>query len=71
MQLEAMIERLWRCTWRPRSREFRDALGGRDRARLVEYWDALNLEVVSSAGRRDGSGESIHWLTCNCGNVEN
>jgi len=21
-------------------------------------------------GRRDGSGDSIHWLTCNCGNVE-
>ena len=27
---EAVIKRVWRCTWRPRSSELRDALGGRD-----------------------------------------
>jgi len=32
MHLEAMIERVWRCTWRLRSSELRDALGGHDRA---------------------------------------
>jgi hypothetical protein len=21
-------------------------------------------------GRRDGSCDSIHWLTCNCGNID-
>ena len=34
MQLEAMIERLRRCNWRPRSSKDDDALGGRDRASL-------------------------------------
>jgi len=34
MHLEAGIERLSRCPWRPRSCEVRDALGGRDRASL-------------------------------------
>ena len=29
IHLEAVIERVWRCTWRPRSREFGDANGGR------------------------------------------
>jgi len=29
---EAVIEWVWRCTWRPKSSELRDALGGRDRA---------------------------------------
>ena len=31
---EAVIERVWRCNWRPRVRELRDALGGRDRVSL-------------------------------------
>jgi len=31
---EAVIERVWRCTWRPRLSEFGHALRGRDRARL-------------------------------------
>jgi len=29
---EAVIERVWRCNWRPRLSELRDALGGRDQA---------------------------------------
>jgi hypothetical protein len=36
--LQTLIERTWRCTWRPRSSEFGDSLGGRDR---VELRDAL------------------------------
>ena len=34
MHWEAVIERVWRCTWRPRLSELTDALGGRDRASL-------------------------------------
>jgi len=34
MYLEAMIERVWRCTWRPWSSAFGDAVGGRDSANL-------------------------------------
>jgi len=37
----AVIERVWRCTWRRRSSEFGDAIGGRDRATLE-----MDLEAV-------------------------
>jgi len=52
MHLEAVIERVWRftrrprtswtqrCTWRPRSRELGDALGGRDQASLEMHLEA-------------------------------
>jgi len=29
------------------------------------------MEEVSLGGRRDGSGDSIYWITRNCANVEN
>ena len=32
MHWEAMIKQVERCTWRPRSSELRDALGGQNRA---------------------------------------
>jgi len=38
--LEAVIKRVERCTWRPRSSELRDAVGGQDR---------LNSEIHSKA----------------------
>jgi hypothetical protein len=41
MPLEAVIERVWTCTWRPRSCELRDALGGRDRLRLEMHMQAM------------------------------
>jgi len=34
IHLEAVIERVWRCNWRPRLSELRHALGGCDRASL-------------------------------------
>jgi hypothetical protein len=34
LHLEAVIERVWSFTWRLRSTELRDALGGLDRASL-------------------------------------
>jgi len=41
MRLEARIERVWRCIWRPRSSELRDALEGRDRASLEMHLEAV------------------------------
>jgi len=41
MHMEAGIERVWRCTWRPRSSELSDSLGVADRASLK-----MHLEVV-------------------------
>jgi hypothetical protein len=40
MHLEAVIDRASRCTGRPRSSEPRDALWGRDRARLKMQLEA-------------------------------
>jgi len=40
MHSEAMIERVWRCTSRPRWSDLRDALGGRDRASLDMHLEA-------------------------------
>ena len=35
-----MIERVWRCNWRSRLSELRDALGGCDRASLEMHMAA-------------------------------
>jgi len=40
MHSNAMIERVWRCNWRSRLSELRDALGGRDRVSLEMYLEA-------------------------------
>jgi hypothetical protein len=37
---QAVIERVWRYTWRPRSSEFGDAIGSRDRASLEIHLEA-------------------------------
>jgi hypothetical protein len=60
MHLEAVIQRVWRCTWRPRSSELRctlwlgqsefgDALAGYDRVRLEEYLEPVDLEGGATA----------------------
>jgi len=120
---EAVIDRVWRCTWRPRSSELRNTLGGSDGASLEMDWEAVikcvwrctvtpwssevgdaigdrdwvNSEMHGGAviervwrcpcrlwssyiggvlgsgrfgGRHNGSWDSIHWLTWNCGNVD-
>ena len=41
MHLEAVIERVWRCTWKTTLCQLRDALGGHDRASLE-----MDLEAV-------------------------
>ena len=56
MYLEAVIERVCRCNWRPRLSEFRDALGGRDRASLEMHWEAV-IERVSTCTWRPGLSE--------------
>jgi len=67
MHLEAVIERVWRCTWRPRSgwterctwrswsSEFEDALAGHDWARSGDYLEAVDR-------RRAGCWDSILQL---------
>jgi len=41
MHWEAVIDRVWRCNWRPRLSELRDELGGRDRASMEMHWEAV------------------------------
>jgi hypothetical protein len=48
MHLEAVIERVWRCTGRLRSSELRYALGGRDQVNSEMHFEAeirLNSEM--------------------------
>jgi len=83
IHMEAVIERVWRCTWRLWLSEYRDTLGGCDRARVEMHLEAMIKgdwrstcgrsiwRRYSSVGRRDGSCDSIHWLTRNCRNVVN
>jgi len=40
MYLEAVLERVERCTWTPRSSELRDALAGLDRGSLEMHLEA-------------------------------
>ena len=40
MHWEDVIERGWRCTWKPRLSDLRDALGGRDQSSLELDWEA-------------------------------
>jgi len=48
MHLEALIERVWRCTWRLRSSELRDALGGWDRASFEMHLEAIIVRTCRS-----------------------
>jgi hypothetical protein len=54
MHLEAAIERVWRCNWRPSWRKFGIALGGHDCARSEEYKEAVKLEAVVREGGATG-----------------
>jgi len=49
MHLEAVMKRVWRCTWRPRSSEFGDAPAGHDQSRLEEYLAAVDWEGGATA----------------------
>ena len=41
MHWKAVIKRVWRCNWRSRFSELRDALGRRDRASLELHFEAV------------------------------
>jgi len=72
MIMEAMIERVWRCTWRLGLSELRDTLGGRDRASLEMHWDAMiewvwrctlrpwSSKVGDAIGDRDWVNSEMH-----------
>jgi len=55
VNLQAVLERIWRYTWRLRSSKVEDALGGRYRARLDDYVEAVD-------GWRARCSDSIHHL---------
>jgi hypothetical protein len=45
LHLEATIDQVWRCTWRLRLSELRDALGGRDQSSVEMHFEALIEQV--------------------------
>jgi len=51
MHLEAVIKRVWTCTWRPRLSVVRDVLGGHDQASLE-----IHLGTERSSELRDALG---------------
>jgi len=55
IHMEAVIEHVWRCCWRPCLREFGDALAGHDRVRLEEYIEAVPWEAVVWEGGTMGA----------------
>ena len=85
MHLEAVIERVRRYTWRPWSIKIGGVLGGGwSGSDWSEGGQSGGSESVGSesggsesgggsrsGGMCDGSWDSIHWLTRNCGIVEN
>jgi len=72
IELEAVIKLDWECTWRPRSSELRDALGGPDRWSLEMHWEAMIervwictwrprwSELSDALGGRDGVNSEMH-----------
>jgi len=89
MHLETGIERVSRCTWRLSPNEIGGVLGGdwsgsdwseggqsggsqcRGSQSGSSEPGGSESGGMSSGGMCDGSRDSIHWLTRNCGNVEN
>jgi len=71
--LEAVIELVWRCIWRPRSIEMRDTLGGRHQSNWELYleavielvwrctWRPRSSELRDTLGSRDQSSLEMHW----------
>jgi len=68
MHLEAVIERIWRYTWRPRSSELRDALRNHDRARLqMDLWRPWLSKFGDTLGGHDrASLEICTWRPWSC-----
>jgi hypothetical protein len=72
MHLESIIERVGRCTWRPESGEFGDALGGRDQVELRDtlrgpdqdslemHLEAAMVQLRDAFRGRDGASLVMH-----------
>jgi len=72
MYFEAMIERVWRCTWRMRRSELRDALGGCNRASFgmhfeaeikriqIPNWRPWSSEIGDAHGGRNWVNSRMH-----------
>jgi len=82
MHLETVIERVYRCTWRPRSCNSEMHLEAVIERVWRCTWRPWLIEIGGVLGggqsgggrsgeRCDGSWDSIHWLTRNRGNVGN
>ena len=50
MHSEAVMERVWRCTWGPRLSELRDALRGCHRVSLEMHLEAV-IDVIERVWR--------------------
>ena len=57
---EAVIELVWRCTWRLGSSKFGDAHGGRDSASLEMHLEAAIGRVWDAIGSCDRVTEELH-----------
>jgi len=61
IRLEAMIQRLWRCTWRRKSSEFRNTLGGHDRVNLQMHSEiVIEQDWRCTWGGRNRPSLEIH-----------
>jgi len=58
MHWPAVIERVWRCTWRPRSSGLRDTLGSHNGA----YWE-IRLEAMIDQDWRSIRRRSVWRLS--------
>jgi len=70
MHLEAVIERVWRCTWRPRSSQTQRYTRRPWSIKIGGVLGGRRSGGGRSEGKCDGSWHSIHWLTCNRRNVQ-
>jgi hypothetical protein len=61
LQLQAVIDRVWRCTWRPRSSELRAVLVGRDRSSLEMH---LEEGIECTEMHREAVIERVWRCTC-------
>jgi hypothetical protein len=65
MHFEAVVERVWRCNWKPRLSELRDTLRGRDRASLEMHLEAMIERDWRSTWRRSIWREARRQLIFN------
>jgi hypothetical protein len=60
MHLEAVIERVGRCNWRPWLSKYRDALGGYNRVTQRCTWMPWMSKLGDALGGRDWASLEMH-----------